>query len=264
MKIKHRIYNILFTETIDDPLERKFNWFIIGLILCSVVAVILETEASLYSRYSMVFYSFEVFTIVVFTIEYVLRLWVCTLDPRYKGTISGRIKFALTPMALIDLISILPFYIPTSGVDLRFLRAIRLFRLFRLLKLGHYSQSIRTLGRVLKSKNEELLITLFTGFIVVILASGVMYYVEREAQPDKFSSILSSMWWGVATLTTVGYGDIYPITTFGKIAGSIISVIGIGLFVLPAGILATGFLEELQEKKQKPKICPHCGKEIEH
>jgi voltage-gated potassium channel len=260
-KMQTRLFNILFTDTNDDPIERQTNWFLTGLIFVSVLSVILETEAGLYARYQAIFWGFEIFTVAVFTIEYILRMWVCTMDPRYESPVLGRIKYALTPLALIDLASILPFYLPAAGMDLRFLRAIRLVRLFRLLKLGHYSQSMRTLGKVLRSRKEELLITLFAGFIVLIMASGVMYYVERDAQPDKFSSILNSMWWGTATLTTVGYGDIYPITPLGKIAGSIISVVGIGLFVLPAGILATGFLEELQSRKKVPQVCPHCGKE---
>jgi voltage-gated potassium channel len=265
MNIKNRLFNILLTEAIDDPLEKKFNWFITGLIFLSVISVILETEESLYICYSALFYGFEVFTITIFTIEYILRIWVCTLDPRYKSPVTGRIKYACTPMAIIDLIAILPFYIPSSGLDFRILRAVRLTRLFRILKLGHYIQSLRTLGKVLKSKKEELLITLFAGAILLIIASSVMYYVERDAQPDKFSSILSTMWWGVATLTTIGYGDIYPITALGKIFGSIIAVLGVGLFVLPAGILASGFSEELQNKKNEnnnPICCPHCGQVI--
>lgn len=262
MNIKKRFFNILFTETIDDPIEKKFNWFLIGLIIFSVISVVLETESSLYARYHAAFIVFEVITVAIFSIEYLLRLWVCTSDPRYKSPILGRIKFALTPMAIIDLISILPFYIPTSGLDLRFLRAVRLVRLLRLLKLGHYSQSVRTLGRVLNKKKEELLITLFAGFILLIISSGLMYYIERDAQPDKYNSILSSMWWGVATLTTIGYGDIYPITPLGKSIGSIIAVLGVGLFVLPAGILASGFTDELKKNQEKTLICPHCGKNI--
>lgn len=262
MKIKNRLYNILITEEIDDPLEKRFNWFITGLIFLSVISVILETEESLFTRFSAFFLGFEVFTVIVFTIEYFLRLWVCTIDPRYSSPVMGRIKYAFTPMALIDLFAILPFYIPKAGLDLRVLRAVRLTRLFRLLKLGHYSQSLRTLGKVLKSKREELLVTLFAGVILLIISSSLMYYIERDAQPDKFNSILSSMWWGVATLTTIGYGDIIPITALGKLVGSFISILGIGLFVLPAGILASGFSAELQNNVKKPEICPHCGKEI--
>jgi len=262
MNIKKRIYCILHTEDKDDPLEKYFNWFITGLIFLSVISVILETEKSLSDHFSAFFLGFEIFTVTIFTIEYVLHLWVCTIDPRYNSPVIGRIKYVCTPMALIDLFAILPFFIPASGLDFRFIRAVRLTRLFRLLKLGHYSQSLRILVKVVKSKKEELLITLFAGVILLIIASSTMYYIEREVQPDKFDSILSAMWWGVNTLTTIGYGDIYPITPLGKIVSSSISVLGIGLFVLPAGILASGFSSELQNKVKKPKTCPHCGKDI--
>jgi voltage-gated potassium channel len=262
INFKKRIFNILHTEEIDDPIEKYFNWFITGLIFLSVISVILETEKSLSDYFYSFFWDFEIFTVTIFAIEYILHLWVCTIDPRYSSPLLGRIKYACTPMALIDLFAILPFFIPASGLDFRFLRAVRLTRLFRLLKLGRYSQSLRTLGRVLKSKREELLVTLFAGVILLVIASSILYYIERDVQPEKFGSILSAMWWGVCTLTTIGYGDVYPITALGKFIGSIISVMGIGLFVLPAGILASGFSSELQNKAKKPKVCPHCGKEV--
>lgn len=264
MDVKHRLFNILHTEEIDDPLEARVNGFITGLILLSVISVILETEESLYSQFQAVFIGFEVFTVAVFTVEYILRLWTCTLDPRYSAPVVGRIRYACTLLALIDLLSILPFYLPVSGLDFRFIRAARLTRLLRILKLGRYVQSVKTLGRVLKSKKEELLVTLFAGVIMLIIASSLMYYVERDAQPKAFNSILSAMWWGVATFTTIGYGDIYPVTALGKMLGSFIAVLGIGLFAMPAGILASGFAAELQNKSntKAPQVCPHCGKDI--
>jgi voltage-gated potassium channel len=262
MLIKNRIFNILHTEEIDDPIEKQYNWLMIGLIFLSIVSVILETEESLSSHFNSIFLGIEYITVLIFSVDYILHLWVCTIDSRYRSPILGRLKYACTPMAMIDLLSILPFYIPASGLDFRIIRAVRLARFFRILKLGHYSQSMRTLGRVLKSKKEELLITLFAGIVVLFISSSVMYYIERDAQPDKFNSILSTMWWGVATLTTVGYGDIYPITALGKIVGSLISITGIGLFVLPAGILASGFSSELQKNVNKSVVCPHCGKDI--
>ena len=174
----------------------------------------------------------------------------------------GRIRFALQPLQIIDLLAILPFYLPFIGIDLRFLRAVQLFRLFRLLKMGRYSQSLTTLTNVIKSKKEELSITLFAGFILLIIASSLIYLVENEAQPEAFHSIPNSMWWGVVTLTTVGYGDVYPKTALGKIIGACIALLGIGLFALPAGIIASGFASEIQKKETEIKVCPHCGKKI--
>ena len=263
MTLKKRIFNIFYTSDMDDPLEKYVNGLITGLILLSVVAVILETEESLYTQYRAFFDDFEIITVIIFTVEYVLRLWVCTMDPRYSSPVWGRLRYALSPLALIDLISILPFYLPVSGFDFRFIRAVRLTRLFRIFKLSHYSQSLMALGRVLRSKKEELLVTVFSGLILLVISASLMYYVEREAQPEAFKSILSAMWWGVATLTTIGYGDIYPVTTLGKFLGSLIAVMGIGLFALPAGIVASGFASELQNKARLPHICPHCGKDID-
>lgn len=203
----------------------------------------------------------------VFTIEYILRLWTCTADDRFRSPIKGRIRFAATPLALVDLMAILPFYLEIimliRALDLRFIRALRLFRLFRLFKMGRYSEALKTLGNVLKQKKEELFITVFAILILLITASSLMYFVEKDAQPEAFSSILAAMWWGVSTLTTVGYGDIYPITAIGKFLGALIALLGIGMFALPAGILASGFAEEMQKKRGKRRICPHCGKDID-
>ncbi len=129
---------------------------------------------------------------------------------------------------IIDLLSFLPFYVPMGGMDLRFIRAIRLFRLFRLFKMGRYSQSPTKLVNVIKSKKEELLITVFSSVVLLIIASSLMYFIEREAQPDLFGSIPKAMWWGAVTLTTVGYGDVYPVTLLGRIIGAFIAVLGIG------------------------------------
>ena len=146
-------------------------------------------------------------------------------------------------------------------LDLRFIRIMRFIRLIRLLKLSRYSETLKTFSNVFKEKIEELMIALFLIIILLIIASCLMYYVEHQAQPEAFSSIPAAMWWAVATLTTVGYGDIVPKTLFGKILGAVIALIGIGLFAMPAGILAAGFAEQIAKKKKI--ICPHCGRDVE-
>ena len=148
-------------------------------------------------------------------------------------------------------------------MDLRFIRIMRFFRLFILIKMYRYSKAMKTLGAVLKLKKEELIVAVLTVIGLLIISSSLMYFIENTAQPDAFSSIPASMWWSIATLTTVGYGDIYPITPLGKLLGAVIAVLGIGLFALPAGMLASGFSEEIQyRKEQDSRCCPHCGKEI--
>lgn len=263
-KVKKRIFEILEIALAGDLLSTIFDVFIMTLISLNVIAVVLETVESLSSQYMLLFRIFEVFSVAVFTIEYLLRLWTCTTNDRFKSPVKGRIRFAVTPLVLVDLMAILPFYIPmVIPLDLRFIRAVRLFRLFRLFKMGRYSESLKSFGNVLRAKKEELAITVFVILILLVLASSLMYFVEHEAQPEVFSNIPTAMWWGVATLTTVGYGDVYPITPIGKFFGAIIAILGIGMFALPAGILASGFAEEIRGKRGKRRICPHCGKDID-
>ncbi len=263
-KIKGRIFEILEIASTGNLPSRVFDVFTITLIFLNVIAVILQTVEGLSFHYRF-FHTFEVFSIWVFTIEYLLRLWTCTTSNRFQGPIRGRIRFVLTPLALVDLMAILPFYLPMLiPFDLRFIRAIRLFRLFRLFKMGRYSESFKTFGKVLKEKKEELLMTVFVLLILLVVASSLMYFIENGAQPEVFSSIPAAMWWGIATLTTVGYGDIFPITPAGKLLGAIIAIIGIGMFALPAGILGSGFVEEIQRKRRKQRICPHCGRNIDN
>ncbi len=256
------LFHVIYRLDTHNRSNRLFNAGMLGLISLNVLVVVLETEQALYQRYAAFFKAFDTASVVIFTVEYVLRLWICTLDVRFRPLVGGRIRFALTPMAIIDLASFLPFYIPLFAFDLRFIRAVRLFRLFRLLKLGRYSRSLRTLTRVIMAKKEELAITLFSGAIVLVIASSLMYFVERESQPETFSSIPAAMWWGVVTLTTVGYGDVYPKTIFGKLIGALVAVLGVGMFALPAGIIASGFASEVRKSGSGPIICPHCGKDI--
>jgi voltage-gated potassium channel len=164
-------------------------------------------------------------------------------------------------MALVDLASILPSLLPGGVLDLRFVRAVRLLRLSRSMKIARYSQSMQTLGRVLRAKRHELAVTAFAGAILLISAASGMYFVEHEAQPNAFSSIPAALWWGVVTLTTVGYGDVYPVTLLGRCLASVIAILGIGLFALPAGILAGGFAEELH-RNDRVATCPNCGLEL--
>lgn len=263
-QIKIRVFRILEGLDESDYISKSFHIFITALILLNVIAVVLETVQSISQRFSQFFSAFEIFSVIIFTIEYLLRLWSCTTNPAYHKPITGRIRFAMTPLALIDLLAILPFYLPIFvHLDLRIIRILRLFRIFRVFKLARYSESVKILSSVIKRKKEELLIVFFVLFILLIVASSLMYFVENDAQPNVFSSIPMAMWWCIVTLTTVGYGDIYPITVLGRILGGIIALLGIGMFALPTGILASAFAEELQKKHERPKICPHCGKVID-
>lgn len=221
------------------------DWFILLLIAANVVAVMLETVEPLYVRFADLFDWFETVSVVIFTVEYVARLWTVVEDARYVRPIVGRLRYAVTFFMVIDLLAILPFYLAAvgAGFDLRFLRALRLLRLFRMFKLGRYSTAARAFMRVLKDRKEKLVIAASANLILLIVASSVMYIAEHDAQPDAFPSIPETMWWGVVTLTTVGYGDVVPVTRPGQIIGAAVAVIGIGMFALPAALIATGFAQ---------------------
>ena len=257
MSIKHRVSDILEPESKGDIYCR-------GFIILNVFAVALETVESLSENYSKLFKAFELFSMLVFSLEYVLRIWTCVVKEEYQHPLKGRLRYMVTPAAIIDLIVVLPFYLPFFiNVDLRFLRLLRLLRLFALFKMARYSHSMHLLRGVLKDTREELLIVLGIVIGMLFFASGVIYLFEHQAQPEKFSSIFAAMWWAVSTMTTVGYGDVYPITTLGKVFGGFVSILGLGTFGLPVGIIAYGFVETLQKQKSRPVPCPHCGKIVE-
>ena len=256
-----RTYEIL-EGTTSDKAAKCFQIFIVILIAANVVMVILETDQAIIDPYGYLFNPFEIFSVIIFTIEYIGRLVVCTQNPKFSNKKYARLRFALSPMMLVDLAAILPFFLPFVVADIRFVRVIRLFRLFRLFKLARYSESLQTLGNVFKAKAGDLAVAFFVLFIVWIFASSVMYFAEHEAQPEAFGSIPSSMWWGIITLTTIGYGDTYPVTTVGKIIGTGVAILGIAVYAIPAGIMASAFTEELRKQRQKKRTCPHCGKEI--
>jgi len=261
--LKSRINQILEHPTPDDPIGRRVQLLLLALILINLFAIVVETVEPVYRVWHDLFRAVEVISVAVFTIEYILRLWSCAADERFRRPILGRVRFALTPLALVDLAAILPFYLPLGGLDLLFLRIVRLSRLMRVLKLGRYSTAIRSIGNVLKAKKEELITLGSAMMILLLLASSLMYMAENGAQPDKFDSIPGTMWWAVMTLTTVGYGDVYPITAAGRFLASVIAVLGIGMFALPTGVLGAAFLEEVQGRAKPGTVCPHCGKVID-
>lgn len=257
--MKQRIYHILSVSKKTGDISWYFDAFIITLIILNVIAIVLESIKALRLEYQSAFYFFELFSVVVFSIEYILRVWTANLNPAFQNPITGNIRYACTPLAIIDLLAFLPFYLPFFGADLRLLRILRIFRIFRLFKIARYVTALALIGKVVKQKKEELVISLIFTVFLLLITSTLMYYVENEAQPESFSSIPETMWWGIATLTTVGYGDVYPVTALGRFLGGVIAIIGIGLFALPTGILASGFSEELSRNKEKNDCCPTCG-----
>lgn len=261
--MKKKIYNFIY----NNP---TFIKFIYGLIILNVFFLILESYKEFREQFGGFLAIFEIVSVVIFTIEYLLRFWTADLNPEFKGSaLSKRFKFSYSTYGLIDFIAILPFYLPfIFPFDLRIVRILRLFRLLRIFKLGRYSKSLKTISNVLRETKSELAITLFVAFILLVFSSTLMYYLESDVQPENFASIGHSFWWAIATLTTVGYGDVYPITAMGKVLGAITALIGIGFVALPTGIISSAFIEKIQKRKKSKKqitcTCPHCGTVIEN
>ncbi len=265
-RIKIRVYDILVETDDGELVDRIVAIFLMLLILLNAAAVVLETVDDLNQRFGSVFHAIEVVSVTIFVVEYLLRLWVAPLTPKYSKPLTGRLRYAFSLMAIVDLLAILPALLPLIfAIDLRIIRFLRIFRVFRLFKMSRYVDSLNSLDDVVRSKKEELLVTLLMIVMLLLFSSSLMYIVETEAQPDKFPDIPSAMWWGVATLTTVGYGDVFPITPLGKLLGGFIAFLGIGMFALPTGILASGFAEEIKRRHEKDQICPacpHCGGDV--
>lgn len=263
--LRSRTFELLELEESRRGFARPLNVALAVLIVLNVAAVALETVASLAGRYAAAFAGFERFSLAVFSLEYLLRLWSCVEDPRYARPVAGRLRYMVTPMALVDLLAIAPGLVPNERFDLRFVRSLRLLRLLSAFKMARYTASLQTLGRVLRARRSELAITALAGGLILVCAASGIYFAEHDAQPETFSSIPAAMWWGIVTLTTVGYGDAYPVTVAGKLLASVIAVLGIGLFALPAGIIANGFAEEMRRGRDAAhaKRCPHCGKALD-
>jgi len=267
--LRQKIYDLV---NVPPEAGRTLDWFDLSvgiLIILNIVALMLESVDSISAQYAGPMLIFEVFSVAVFSAEYLMRIWSCTVRPEFRHPVTGRLAYVIRPMMLVDLLAILPTYLPLIGIDLRFLRVLRLMRILRVLKLGRYSAAADLLMNVLRQRRAELVAMSFVLVVLLVLASSLMYAAEHDAQADvgKFTSIPDSMWWAVITLTTIGYGDMYPVTIIGKILGGLIAVSGIGIVALPTAIIASGFADELKSRREAESpptsnTCPHCGKSL--
>ncbi len=262
------IFRIIDHKDNNSRANQVFEYFIITLILLNVIAIILDSFQEFASRYGDFLLTFEAISVAIFTIEYLLRIYIAKLKYPEKSEVGAIIKFMTSTLGIIDLLAIIPFYIPLIiPFDLRFLRMFRVTRLLSILKLKRYSKALNMIGNVLKEKRSDLILTLVVTFIFLLISSTIMYYLENEAQPDKFPNILSAFWWAIATLTTVGYGDVVPITDMGKVVSGFLAILGVALIAIPTGIISAGYINEIREERSKdiddpPKKCPHCGKDL--
>ena len=231
--------------------KTKFSFLqkiLIILIILSSLIVILETEKELYVKYENFFTYSKFFFGFVFTVEYLLRIASAGFVKKYKG-INGRISYIFSFWTFIDLIAILPFFI--SGVNETFLlRLFRLIRLFSVIRIGRYSTALKNVLDAISDRKQELLFAIAISSTVLLISSTFMYLLEAEQQPEAFGSIIRSVWWAAAALTTVGYGDVYPVTALGKVFAVISAFSSIGIVALPAGILAGSFTEKFKKSKK--------------
>lgn len=267
MLSRRRAWELLHGEHAEDRASRWVNYLIVVLILASVVAYVLETMPEVSRRIGPELVRLELFAVAVFSVEYVGRLWTVPEDPRYSDGWRGRLRWIGTPLAIVDLLAILPFYLGALvTTDLILLRVMRLFRILRIAKISRYSESLRTMTRVFRNKRRELLTSVLTLSLLLVLAAWGMWLVEGEVQPEAFASVPATLWWAVITITTVGYGDVVPVTALGRLLAGVIAVIGLGFIALPSGIFASGFVEEMTEQqraeeeagRELPARCPHC------
>lgn len=248
---RRRVHEVLNLTIPGDRPRMIFDVLLVTLITLNVVAVIFESMHHVYAQYRELFTAFELFSVVIFSIEYVMRLWCAPekrrLQQRGLAGWHARAAWARSPAAIVDLLAIAPFYLLAfgllSGLDLRFLRALRLLRMF---KLTRYSHTMTLLLVVLRDNARTLGAVLVVMLIMMTLTACGMYLFEHQAQPVAFAHIPAAMWWAFSTLTTVGYGDVTPITAGGKVFGAAITVLGVGMVALPAGILASAFSEQIR------------------
>jgi voltage-gated potassium channel len=263
-KLKKDVHILLHPELGNSKWDKILNAFIITLIALNVLAVMLETINEIHIKYEKFFDYFDLISVIIFTIEYVLRVWSCNVEAKYKGSVKGRIKYMLTPGALIDLVAFFPWYLHNLiGFETRFLRILRLLRFFRLFRLTAYTKSAQMIFNVFRNRFRELMLSFLLTIFLIIIASCIVYFAEHNVKGTDFTSIPATLWWAVVTLTTTGYGDMAPVTALGKALSGVIMLTGVAFFALPAGIITAGFLEEMQIiKKSKSYKCPHCGGDI--
>lgn len=267
-KLKSLIYNLIRDDDENDLASNIFDGVIISLIIINVITIIADTF-NLPAGIANVFNYIEVVSVIIFSIEYILRVWTSDFMHQDMKPWKARIKFVFSPMALIDFVAIAPFYFPfIVSIDLRILRILRIVRLLRVFKVNRYTHALSTIGGVLKRKKSQLLSSIVIVFLLMVIASVLMFNIENDAQPDAFSNAFDALWWAVATLTTVGYGDVYPVTVLGKFLSAVIALLGIGLVAIPTGIISSGFMECIEKTSNKDdeteefEYCPHCGKRL--
>jgi len=272
--LREKIFSLLHPTPTSGELHHVIDNLIMLSVLASVVSIILETVPEIHQVFSGVFYAIEITTVTIFTVEYIGRVYACCELEKYNRPLLGRLQYMSSPSALIDLLAILPFFVGLVFHETLDLRFLRVFRLSRLLKLTRYTGTLNTMYKAIHRERRVLFAAAFMMILLVILTASLGYELEHDAQPDKFDTIPAAMYWAVITLASVGYGDLTPITPLGRAMTVGISLIGIGIFAIPAGLMASAFTDQLRidreafenefrEALAKGKLSPHDRQSLE-
>jgi voltage-gated potassium channel len=248
VSVQLRCYQLLFGKEPGDRTRAVVEWTILGMIMASIVAIVLESVPALHSEYSQTFHAFEAFSVAFFTVEYLVRLWSVPAGRRHTTAARARLGYVLSFHGLVDLMAILPFYLHAflPGLDLRFMRAVRMLRI---LKISHYNTALEDLLAAIYEERQSFFSAIYLLAIGILISACLMYTVEHKAQPEHFASIPAAMWWSIVTLTTVGYGDVYPITALGKLLGAGTALLGVCTVALLTGIVANSFANQMTRKR---------------
>jgi voltage-gated potassium channel len=245
---RRKIWQMLGGEGHRSRLVRLLDFALMALICVNCVFSMLESVERLAVVHGQKFHDFDVISVVIFSVEYCLRLWTIVEDGKYADPLWGRLRYVITPLAIVDLLAVLPYYLGfIVTFDLRELRVLRLLRVF---KLSRYSSAMGIMNAVLRQEARSMGTVMFVFLVILVFISSVMYLLEHPVQPEVFSDVPTALWWGVETMTTLGYGDMIPKTPLGKLLGGLTALLGVGMIALPAGIMASGFTEQMRLRRE--------------
>lgn len=249
---KRQVYYALEDPEQGCSVSKTVSIFLFAMIIANVVLILGETGLHPEAEVRSVFRVFDIFSLVIFTVEYLMRIWTADLLRPELSPARARVRYIVSVMGIVDLFAFLPSYIPlVFAVDARVIKSIRLIRLVRVFKFTRYMEGLASIGRVFKDRANQVMSLLMVLFLLLVVSSVLMYEVENPVQPEAFDNVFAGVYWAITTITSTGYGDLVPITVEGRILGFIVMLLSIGIATIPAGILSAGFVEETQRIRRE-------------